>query len=365
VRLGDFVVSPPSPKSRGSAIRPPNRFGETHAEADLEHVLDDEEYLESLGDVGTTYLPDDSRSIISENDSPDLPFRYSLNPYRGCQHGCAYCYARPTHEYLGLNAGIDFESKIFVKFGAAGLFRDWLARDRYEPDTVMLSGVTDCYQPGERQFRITRACLDVALEARQPISIVTKNALVTRDLDLLRPMAERNLVSVAISITTLDTELARTMEPRTSTPAARLRALQELSAAGVPARVMAAPIIPGLNDSELPAILQAARESGAQSAGYILLRLPLTVLPVFQEWLERTQPTKRERIEGLIRRTRDGRLNDSQFGTRFRGTGALAEQIRRTFQVFTRKLGFDQPGASLDTSQFRPPVPTSGQMRLF
>lgn len=349
-------MSTPILRGRGSPLRPPNRFGETHAEPDLEQVADDSP---------TTYLPDASRSIISENDSPDLPFRYSLNPYRGCQHGCAYCYARPTHEYLGLSAGLDFESKIFVKHRAAELFRDWLARDGYEPETVMLSGVTDCYQPGEREFRITRSCLEVALAARQPMSIITKNALVTRDLDLLAEMASRHLVTVGVSITTLDSALARVMEPRTSSPAARLRTLAALSRAGVPTRVMAAPLIPGLNDSELPAILAAARDAGAQTAGYNLLRLPLTVRPIFLEWLHRTQPTKADRVEGLIRATREGKWNQSQFGTRFRGTGPIAEQIRQTFQVFARKYRLDQPGTALDASQFRPPTSRSGQMRLF
>jgi DNA repair photolyase len=353
------------PKGRGSPIRPPNRFGEMHAEADLEQVRDDPEFLSELGAAPTTYLPDASRSIISENDSPDLPFRYSLNPYRGCQHGCAYCYARPTHEYLGLSAGLDFETKIFVKHQAAALFRDWLARDGYEPETVMLSGVTDCYQPGEREFRITRSCLEVAGAARQPMSIITKNALVTRDLDLLTEMAARNLVAVGVSITTLDADLARTMEPRTSSPEARLRTLQELSQAGVPARVMAAPLIPGLNDAELPGILEAARDAGAQTAGYNLLRLPLTVRPIFLEWLHRTQPTKAERVEGLIRSTREGKLNQSEFGTRFRGTGPMAEQIKRTFEVFSRKFGLNRPIAPLDASQFLPPLPKSGQRRLF
>jgi DNA repair photolyase len=358
-------MSTPILRGRGSPLRPPNRFGETHAEPDLEQVADDPDQLADLAVSPTTYLPDASRSIISENDSPDLPFRYSLNPYRGCQHGCAYCYARPTHEYLGLSAGLDFESKIFVKHRAAELFRDWLARDGYEPETVMLSGVTDCYQPGEREFRITRSCLEVALAARQPMSIITKNALVTRDLDLLAEMASRHLVAVGVSITTLDSALARVMEPRTGSPAARLRTLAALSRAGVPTRVMAAPLIPGLNDSELPAILAAARDAGAQTAGYNLLRLPLTVRPIFLEWLHRTQPTKADRVEGLIRATREGKWNQSQFGTRFRGTGPIAEQIRQTFQVFARKYRLDQPGTALDASQFRPPTSRSGQMRLF
>jgi len=358
-------MNPLIPKGRGAAIRPANRFGETHALADLEHVADEPELLAELAASRTVYLPDASRSIISENDSPDLNFRYSLNPYRGCQHGCAYCYARPTHEYLGLSAGLDFEEKVFVKHEAATLLRDWLARDKYVPEPIMISGVTDCYQPAERAFRITRACLEVALAARQPVTIVTKNALVTRDLDVLSELARLNLVAVAVSVTTLRPELVGELEPRTSRPEARLRALRQLSAAGVPTRAMVAPIIPGLNDSEIPAILEAVRDAGAQSAGYILLRLPYAVKPIFLDWLARTQPSHAERIESLIRSTRDGQLSNSEWGKRFRGTGQIAAQIQQTFEVFRHKYGLDQPHASLDTSQFRPPVPTSGQLRLF
>ena len=353
------------PKGRGTSIRPPNRFGETHTHDDLEHLADDPELLAELAGSRTVYHPDRSRSIISENDSPDLPFRYSLNPYRGCQHGCSYCYARPTHEYLGLSAGLDFEEQVFVKHEAATLLRDWLARDRYAPEPIMISGVTDCYQPAERRFRITRSCLEVALTARQPVTIVTKNALVTRDLDLLTQLASQNLVAVAISITTLRPELVADLEPRTSRPAARLRALQQLSDAGIPTRVMLAPIIPGLNDNEIPAILQAAADAGARSAGYILLRLPYAVKPIFLDWLARARPTHAERIESLIRSTRDGGLSNSEWGKRFRGTGPIAQQIQQTFEVFRRRCGLDQPQPPLDTSLFHPPAPASGQLRLF
>lgn len=353
------------PKGRGTSLRPPNRFGESHAFDDDEHVAEDAELLAELAQSRTVYLPDASRSIISENDSPDLPFRYSLNPYRGCQHGCAYCYARPTHEYLGLSAGLDFEEQVFVKHSAAALLREWLARDSYAPEPIMLSGVTDCYQPAERQFRITRSCLEVALAARQPVTIVTKNALVVRDLDLLSELAALNLVAVAISITTLRAELVAELEPRTSRPAARLRAMQQLSEAGVPTRAMVAPIIPGLNDCEIPAILEAARDAGARSAGYILLRLPYAVKPIFLDWLVRTQPTHADRIEALIRSTRDGQLSSSEWGRRFRGTGQIAGQIEQAFAVFRRRYGLDQPQPPLDASQFRPPAPSSGQLRLF
>ena len=349
----------------GSQIDPPNRFDTVHHERYLDDVAWDDEYLHGLTNRKIEYLADESQSIVAENDSPDLNFRYSVNPYRGCAHGCAYCYARPYHEFLGLNAGLDFETKIYVKHRAPELLRDFLSRDKWQPELIAFSGVTDCYQPAEREFQLTRGCLEVASEANQPIGIVTKNALVVRDLDLLAPMASRNLAVVNISLTTLDPELARNMEPRTSTPSARLRAIRELSLAGVPVRVMTAPIIPGLNDSEIPALLEAAADAGATSATWTLLRLPLTVEPVFREWLERTQPTKRDRIENLIRQTRDGELNNSNFGERMRGEGQIAEQIRGVFKVFQKRYGLDRTMPAADTSLFRPPLSNSGQMRLF
>lgn len=359
-------MSLPPPKGRGSPIAPPNRFGGQHSEADLEQVADDPETLEELAQANTVYLADDSRTIISENDSPDIGFRYSLNPYRGCLHGCSYCYARPTHEYLGLNAGIDFETKIFVKHRAAELFREWLARDRYEPEFIMMSGVTDCYQPAERKYRLTRACLEVALEARQPMGIVTKNALVTRDIDLLAEMARHRTITVAISITTLNPSLTEVLEPRSSRPEARLRAVRELSQAGIPVRVMTAPIIPGLNDSEMPRILKAAADAGATSASYTLLRLPWTVRPVFQEWLDRTQSESvRDKISSLIQQTRGGDWYRAEFGTRMRGEGIIAEQIAATFKVFATKLGLQRGHTELDASGFRRPVGPRGQLRLF
>jgi len=348
---------------RGAQINPTNRFARIEYVDDLSHL----EYVDEadLPMVRTEYFVDASKSVVTENDSPDVFFRYSLNPYRGCSHGCSYCYARPTHEYLDLSAGLDFESKIFVKERAAELFRDWLARDKYQPELVMLSGVTDCYQPAERHFQLTRKCLEVALEARQPMAIITKNALVTRDLDVLKPMAELNLVSVAISITSLDQSLTREMEPRTSSPAARLRAVTELSTAGVPAHVMVAPIIPSLNDSEIPAILKAASEAGADSASYVLLRLPLTVKPVFLDWLQQSIPEQKERIEARIRETRGGALYESSFGTRMTGRGEIADQIRQTFDLFARKYKLDNKHRKLDSTQFRRPIPKSGQLRLF
>ncbi len=324
----------------GSHLDPPNRFETVRREIDLEHLEWDEEYLHERENRRIEYIFDASKSIVSENDSPDIPFRYSLNPYRGCIHGCAYCYARNTHEYLGYNAGLDFETKIVVKQEAPKLFREFLSRPAWKPEMISFSGVTDCYQPAEREFRLTRQCLEVAWEFKQPVGIVTKNALVVRDLDLLEPMAKQNLVHVYFSVTTLDPELARVMEPRTSIPSARLRAMKMLSEANIPVGVLVAPIIPGLNDHEVPTILKAAKANGARNAGFVLLRLPLTVEPVFREWLYREQPNQAEKVEHLIRQTRGGNLNESTYGQRMKGTGEIAEQIRLMFQVFRQKLGF-------------------------
>lgn len=352
----------PTAKGRGSQLHPPNRFG--GPQPDLEQV-EDEEYLERLLNRPTQYLPDHTRSIVTQNDSPDVGFRYSINPYRGCSHGCSYCYARPTHEFLGLNAGLDFETKIFVKESAPELFREFLAKDTWKPEPIAMSGVSDCYQPGERTFRLTRGCLEVAVEAQQPMSIITKNALVLRDLDLLRTLAAGNLVHVHLSITTLDPNLARSMEPRTSTPMARLRAVKTLADAGIPVGVCVAPVIPGLNDSEIPAILAAAKEASAGVAGYILLRLPLTVAPVFREWLERTLPDRLHRIEARIRSTRAGKLNDASFGRRMRGTGEIAKQIADMFHLFSKKCGLGGELPPYDVTRFQSPRPKSGQLRLF
>ncbi|HEX3657738.1 MAG TPA: PA0069 family radical SAM protein [Pirellulales bacterium] len=354
-----------SPKARGSHINPANRFEAVHVEDDWEHFDGDAEFLADANRPPVEYLPDASQTIVSENDSPDVPFRYSVNPYRGCAHGCSYCYARPGHEYLGLNAGLDFETKILVKHDAPALLRAFLARPAWRPEPITFSGVTDCFQPAEREFRLTRGCLEVAWEARQPISIVTKNALVCRDLDILGPMAAARLVHVNISVTTLDAELGRVMEPRTSTPAARLRAIRALTAAGVPTRVMVAPVIPALTDSEMPSILAAAAEAGAQGAGFVVLRLPLTVKPVFLEWLERTHPDKRQRVENAIRSVRGGALNSPEFGQRMRGNGPLADQIKQVFRTFTRKHGLDGKLPEYDCQSFRPPTAAAGQLRLF
>jgi DNA repair photolyase len=349
----------------GSNLDPPNRFESIHREADLEHLEWDQEYLRAISNRRIEYIDDASQSIVSENSSPDIPFRYSINPYRGCAHACSYCYARPGHDYLGFNAGLDFETKIVVKRDAARLFREFLSNKRWKPEPITFSGVTDCYQPAEREFRLTRQCLEVALECRQPVGIITKNALVLRDLEILKQLAAADLVHVYLSITSLDPELARDMEPRTSIPSARLRAVQELSDAGVPVGVMTAPIIPGLNDSEIPQLLKAAMEAGAITANYILLRLPLTVEPVFIEWLQRVRPHHQEKVLGRIREARGGKLNNSAWGERMVGNGVIAEQIRSMFRVFRKKYGLDREMPPYNFGLFRAPLPKSGQMRLF
>ena len=348
----------------GSRLDPPNRFDAVHREADLEQVAWDDEYLKERADRKVQYVSDTATSIVSANDSPDVPFRHSLNLYRGCVHGCAYCYARPSHEYLGFNAGLDFETRIFVKHDAPALLRKFLSKPSWRPEPIIFCGVTDCYQPAEREFRLTQQCLEVVRDFGQPISIITKNALVLRDFELLRELASRALVHVNLSITTLRNDLARDMEPRTSIPSARLRAIETLATAGVPVRVMVAPIIPGLNDHEIPAIMKAAREAGAIDARYVLLRLPLTVEPVFREWLQRTQPLAVDKIESLIRQTRSGKLNDSSWHQRMVGSGELADQIRAIVHAFRNKLGFnDLPALSVEA--FQVPACRDSQLRLF
>src|SRR3954447_5512668 len=356
---------PGSIKGRGAAIQPHNPYLPVHVETDLEQVEYDQEYLAQLGRPPTEYIADQSQSIVAENDSPDIGFRYSVNPYRGCSHGCSYCYARPYHEYLGLSAGLDFETKVFVKHRAAELFREFLARPKWRPETIAFSGVTDCYQPAERDFKITRGCVEVAAECRQPITIITKNALVVRDIDLFSQLAKHNAVCVSLSITTLDANLARVMEPRTSSPEGRLRALRELTAAGIRTNVMVAPVVPGLTDSEMPSILQAAREAGAATAGYVMLKLPTTVKPVFLDWLERSYPDKSARVQSLIRSVRGGRLSDSEFHRRQVGIGNLAELVAETFRIWTTKLGYRNDHEPLNCGDFLPPQPTTGQLRLF
>ncbi|MEM8681442.1 MAG: PA0069 family radical SAM protein, partial [Planctomycetota bacterium] len=311
-----------SATGRSTDTSPGNRFESIHVELE---PLEAEDELPRK--IPTRFYDDVSFSVISTNASPDIPFRYSINPYRGCEHGCAYCYARPSHETLGMNAGIDFESKIVVKRALEKQLRKELNHKRWRGDHIMLSGVTDCYQPAEAHFRLTRTILEVFAESRQAFSIITKNRRVVRDLDLLTEAARQRRTQVYISLTTLDGELARQMEPRTSTPQARLRAIGELATAGVPVGVMVAPLIPGLNDSELPQLLAAAHAAGAQAAGTILLRLPLTVAPLFERWLKEHRPQDADRVLARIRGCRAGQLNGSQFGERMSGTGAYAATL--------------------------------------
>jgi len=341
---------------RGAVRDLPNRFEKLAMDLDPDVVQHDPSAEgESLPNPKTLFLEDASETIISRNDSPDIGFGASINAYRGCEHGCAYCYARPYHEYLGFSAGLEFETKIMVKRRAAELLRREFSNPKYKPETLAMSGVTDCYQPAERHFRITRSCLEVMAEFRNPVSIITKNFLVTRDLDLLKELASYEAAQVFISITTLNADLAAKMEPRASLPTHRLRAVEMLAKAGVPVGVLVAPIIPGLNDREIPSVLEAARAAGASSAGYTMLRLPHGVKDVFQEWLRQNFPEKLERILGTVRSVRGGKLNVSDFATRMRGEGPYAEQVRQMFHVFRERLGFNGKSRTLRTEHFRRP----------
>jgi len=353
------------PVGRGAGFNPANRYESTRTEPDVEQLAWWEVESEEPVRLETQLFPDDSQSIIASNDSPDVPFRYSINPYRGCEHGCAYCYARPTHDRLGMSSGLDFESKILVKYGAARLLRQELNRPSWCGETIALSGVTDCYQPCERRLRITRGILEVMREARQSTMIVSKNALVLRDLDLLIDLARQQLVQVTMSITTLDSALAREMEPRTSAPAARLRTITALRDEGIPAGVLVAPVIPGLTDHEMAAILSAAAEAGAITASYSLLRLPECVGPVFLDWLDHHRPLARQRVESLIRSTHSGSLDDGRFGSRMRGEAAYADGIAAAFRLFARKFHLDAKMPGLNVSLFRPPRAADGQGHLF
>lgn len=344
-------------RGRGAAHNPPNRF-ET-----LSLVPDPEAAEPNDIKPPTQFLKDPSRSILSRNDSPDVGFEVSVNPYRGCEHGCVYCYARPTHEYLGFSAGLDFETKILVKERAADLLRQELSSPKWVPQPIALSGVTDPYQPVERRLGITRQCLQALAEFLNPVIIVTKNHLVTRDIDVLQELSRHKCAAVSVSVTTLDPELQRTMEPRASSPRSRLSTIEKLSRAGVPVRVMAAPVIPGLNDHELPGILKAASRVGAVGAGYIMLRLPHGVKGLFEDWLQRHFPDRRERVMNRVREVRNGRLNDPRFHARMRGEGEYAEQINNLFELARRKAGFVSR-LELSTQAFR--LPGRGrQMTLF
>ncbi|WP_439922925.1 PA0069 family radical SAM protein [Nitrobacter sp. JJSN] len=321
--------------------------------------------LDDLPPFKTTVAVDASRKVITRNDSPDIGFDRSINPYRGCEHGCVYCFARPTHAYLGLSPGLDFESKLFVKPDAPALLEKELAADGYEPKMIAIGTNTDPYQPIERDGRIMRGILEVLERASHPVGIVTKSALVTRDIDILSRMAKRNLAKVAISVTSLDPRLARSMEPRASTPMRRLEALRQLSEADIPTTVMVAPVIPALNDCEIERILDAAAHAGVREANYVLLRLPLEVRDLFREWLMANYPDRYRHVFTLIRDMRNGRDYDSQWGTRMKGAGPMAWMIGRRFEIACEKLGLNKRRLRLTTDHFVKPKRSGQQLSLF
>ncbi len=345
-RPGDTV------RGRGAPINPANRFALTHAER-----FEDYDPSEDAAPA-TQLIPDATGTIIAHNDSPDIGFAASINVYRGCEHGCAYCFARPTHEFLGFSAGLDFETKIVVKYQAPELLRHELSSPRWKPQVIAMSGVTDCYQPIERRLQLTRRCLEVLAEFRNPVVIVTKNHLITRDVDLLAELARFKAVAVYLSLTTLDAELPPKLEPRASLPKMRLAAIRALHEAGVPVGVLAAPMIPGLNDHELPRIIAAAAEAGAQWAAFTPLRLPYAVKDIFCAWLDRHFPGRKENVLNRIRSLRGGRLNDSRFGSRMSGEGVFAEQLAQMFRVAVRKAGLAGRDYELATAAFRRPGET-------
>ena len=333
---------------RGAAGNPKNRFERIEIEPEPAG-LDAEE-----SETETVYLRDVSRSIIARNDSPDIGFDASINPYRGCSHGCVYCFSRPNHEYLGFSAGLDFESRILVKENAPELLHGELSSPRWEPQVIAMSVATDCYQPIEKKLRLTRRCLEVLVEFRNPVAVVTKNHLVTRDIDLLSELARHDAAVIMISLTTLDDDLRRVMEPRTSRPTRRLAAIEALVRAGLPVGVMVAPVIPGLTDHEIPALVSAAAEAGASFAAYTPLRLPYAVAPLFEDWLERHFPERKEKVLNRIRSMRGGKLNDPRFGSRMRGEGIFAEQIGQLFSISCRRVGIgEKRSPKLSTAAFR------------
>lgn len=352
------------PAGRGAASNPANRFEAIHLDHDPEY-RDDAEGPSACGGTDafpdattrapTHYRKDPSRTVVARNESPDVGFDRSVNPYRGCEHGCIYCFARPTHEYLGLSAGLDFETQILVKQRAPALLRDALMAPSWIPQVVALSGVTDPYQPVERRLEITRRCLEVLLEFRNPVQIITKSRLVARDCDVLGALAREGCAAVAVSVTTLDPELQRAMEPRAPRPGLRLEAIERLAEAGVPVGVMIGPVLPGLTEHEIPGILAAASRAGASFAGYTLLRLPHAVKELFIEWLERHVPDRRDKVLHRIQALRAGQLNDPHFHTRQRGEGVFAVQIEALFALARRRAGLDAQRAPLRTDRFRRP----------
>jgi DNA repair photolyase len=359
--MGHGIIGKKAFKGRGALSNPAGRFEATGIES-----FDDGWYIEEQPDsVETTLEPDRAKSVITKNDSPDIGFDYSINPYRGCAHGCIYCYARPSHAYMGLSAGRDFETRLFYKADAAKVLEGELARPSYVCKPIMLGSNTDPYQPAERRMLVTRSVLEVLARCRHPVSIVTKGALVVRDIDVLADLARDNLVSVTVSITSLDPETKRTLEPRAASPQARLRAVKQLAQAGIPVGILVAPVIPALTDHEMERIMEAAVEMGARWAGYVMLRLPYEVKDLFREWLAEHHPQRASHVMSLIQDVRGGRDNDPNFGSRMRGTGPVAQLIRNRFHVAHRRLGLDSiERLSLDATLFRPPGAAGAQLNL-
>jgi DNA repair photolyase len=349
-------VSSEKARGRGAASNPANRFETLSYESWDNGEPDDCSHR-------TVLLRDETRSIINYNDSPDVGFSASINPYRGCEHGCIYCFARPNHEYLGFSAGLDFETKILVKQDAPALLRCELMAKNWVPQVIAVSGVTDAYQPIERRLQLTRQCLAVLAEFQNPVVVITKNELVTRDIDLLGKLARIDAALVFVSVTSLDGELARELEPRASQPARRLAAIESLSSAGIPTGALVAPVIPGLTDHEMPAIISAVAKAGAVAAGYVPLRLPYGVAPLFEEWLTLHRPLQKEKILNRIRNIRGGRLNDPNFGSRLHGSGAYADNISELFEISCRKAGLNSSRPALSAAAFQRPGPS--QMQLF
>jgi DNA repair photolyase len=339
---------------RGASWSPANRFEKIPLDLTDVDVVEYDPEAEAKPHRSTQYFEDKTKTIIAHNQSPDVGFETSINPYRGCEHGCIYCFARPTHEYLGFSAGLDFESRIMVKSDAPRLLEEELSSPKWKPQLLMMSGVTDCYQPVERKLKITRGCLEVLAKFRNPVAILTKNRLVTRDIDLLSELARHNAVVVNLSITTLDVDLQRIMEPRTSAPTARLAAVAQLRAAGIPVGVMVAPIIPGINDHEIPKIVEACGKAGAQFAGHVLLRLPWAVRPLFEHWLDEHFPERKAKVLDRLRTSRGGKLYDSRWRKRQTGEGVFADQISNMFEVACRRAGMTER-PKLSTAAFRRP----------
>lgn len=342
---------------RGASLNPTNRFERIAVEIECDDSPSQR--------IATQVFQDDSQSIISQNDSPDVPFRYSINPYRGCEHGCIYCYARPTHAYLGHSPGLDFETRLYAKVNAAELLEQELSRRGYEPKTIALGAVTDPYQPIEREHGITRKLLEVLERTGHPVGIVTKSAGIVRDIDILARMASRRLVKVAISVTTLDARLARAMEPRAATPSKRIETIERLASVGIPVTVMVAPIVPALNDMEIERILERTHTAGAREAGYVVLRLPLELKDLFREWLAAEYPDRAKHVINVLRSMHGGKDYVAAFGLRQKGTGPYADQIAARFRLAIRRLGMNERSLRLRTDQFRPPVQPGGQLALF